>query len=158
MWHLTYDTWQATSDTWHLTCDTRHMTHGIGCCTLWENLLIHSCYGLGMVEKWHTTPDTWHVTCDTWQVVSKCIIYPPCKYKTIWLGSKLSIFSKSPSFRLKLDLHCDLPSFRNVSNISAPPPVLVVKTIRFSLNWPHWPKWLEWVNVFIFFFLFKNQF
>ena len=118
MWHLTCDTWHVTSDTWHLTCDTGHMTHGMGWWTLWENLLIHSYYGLGMVEKWHATPDTWHVTCDTWQVVSKCIIYPPRKYKTIWLGSKLSIFSKSTSFLLKLDLHCNLPNFRNVSSIS----------------------------------------
>ena len=135
MWHLTCDTWQVTSDTWHLTCDTGHMTHGMCWWTLWENLLIHSYYGLGMVEKWHATPDTWHVTCDTWQVVSKCIIYPPRKYKTIWLCSKLSIFSKSTSFLLKLDLHCNLPNFRNVSSISELEMLAHLKKIPHTRHW-----------------------
>ena len=58
------------------------------------------------------------MTCDTWQVVSKCIIYPPRKYKTLLLVSKLSIVSKSTQFLLKYDLHCNLPNFRNVSNTS----------------------------------------
>ena len=39
--------------------------------------------------------DMLHLTCDTLHVVSKCMIYPPRKYKTIWLVSKLSVISKS---------------------------------------------------------------
>ena len=131
MWHLTCDTWQVTSDMWHLTCDTGHMTHGMVWWTLWENLLVHSSLGLGIVEKWHATPDTWHVTCDTWQVVSKCIIYPPRKYKNIWLGSKLSIFSKKTSFLLKLHLHCNLSNFRYVSKINAMQSYPITKKCSF---------------------------
>ena len=54
-----------TSDKWHLTCDTGHMTQGMVWWTLWENLVVHSSCGLGMVKKWHATPDTldmWHMT------------------------------------------------------------------------------------------------
>ena len=61
------------------------------------------------------TCDTWHVTCDTWQVVSKCIIYPLANI-TIWLVSMCSIISKYTYFLLKVNLHCNLPHFRNVSN------------------------------------------
>ena len=82
----------------------------------------------------------WHVTCDTWQVVSKCIIYTPCKYKNIWLGSKLSISSKSTSFLLKLHLHCNLPNFRYVLNISA--------TVGVQTNtWPMCCQIFCWVCV-----------
>ena len=89
--------WHVTSDKWHMKYDMGHMTHGMVWWTIWENLLVHISYGLGMVEKWHATPYTWHMTCDTWQVVSKCINYPPRKYKTIWLISKLSIISRGQS-------------------------------------------------------------
>ena len=52
------------------------------------------------------------------QVDSKCIIYPPGKYETIRLVLKFSIISKSTSSLLKLDLHCNWPNFRHVSNAS----------------------------------------
>ena len=57
---------------------------------------------------WKMTCYTWHKTYDTWQVVSKCIIYPPCQYKIIWLVSMFSIIRKSTYFLLKLELHCKL--------------------------------------------------
>ena len=52
------------------------------------------------------------------QLVSKCIIYPPGNIKTIWLVLVFTIISKSTSFLLKFDLHCNLPNFRHVSNTS----------------------------------------
>ena len=82
-------------------------------------------------DKWHLTSDIWHWTHDTWhvrgnsiengqyfsiwrhghkgdvrglkkvQVVSECIIYPPGKYQTTWLGLKFPIISKSTSFLLR---------------------------------------------------------
>ena len=79
--HGTLDMWHMTRDKWHLTCDTGNMTHGLVWWTLWENLLVHSSYGLEIIEKLHATPDTWHMTCDTWQVLSKCIINPPANIK-----------------------------------------------------------------------------
>ena len=42
----------------------------------------------------------------------------PGKYKTIWLVSMCSIISKHTYFLLKVDLHCNLQHFRNVSNTS----------------------------------------
>ena len=40
------------------------------------------------------------------------------KYKTIWLVSMCSIISKHTYFLLKVNLHFNLPHFRNVSNTS----------------------------------------
>ena len=42
----------------------------------------------------------------------------PGKYKTIWLASMCSIISKHTYFLLKVDLHYNLPHFRNVSSTS----------------------------------------
>ena len=76
MWHVTPEMWYMTSDKWNVTSDLWYGTHdtwwyGVVWCgmvwwTLWDNKLVHSSYGLGMVKKWHATPDTWHVTHDRW--------------------------------------------------------------------------------------------
>ena len=42
----------------------------------------------------------------------------PGKYKPFWLVSMCSIISKHTYFLFKVDLHCNLPHFRNVSNTS----------------------------------------
>ena len=111
-WHMTHDKQQVTPDTWHVTRDTWHMVwvgeqyEKIGWfipITVWEWL---------KSDMLHLTRDTWHVTHDRWFLR---LSYIP---QTIWLGSKMSIFSKSTSFLLRLDLHCNLPNFINVSNIS----------------------------------------
>ena len=84
---------------------------------MWK-LQVPNSYGLGKFKKWH-------VTCDTWQVVSKSIIYSPGKHKTIWIVSMfffcIVIIYKSTLFVLRLDLHCYLPNFRNVSNTNGTP-------------------------------------
>ena len=111
---MTRDTWHIISDMWHLICDTGHIGYTKYIC----KLQVSSSDSLGKSVQWHVTCDTWHMTCDTFQVVSKCIIYPPDRFKTIWLVSMCSIITKNTSFLLKLNLHCNLPHFRNVSNIS----------------------------------------
>ena len=121
MWHLICDTWQVTSEMWHLTCDMGHMTQlwyaAVWCGMVWWTYETISWSIALIVWEWLKS-DILHVTCDTWHVVSKCMIYSPCNYKTIWIVSKLSIVSKSTQFLLKLDWHCNLPNFRHVSNTS----------------------------------------
>ena len=103
---------------WHLTCDTWHVTSGHMTQSAW-GLLCQNCRSLALTVWERLKSDMTHVTHDTWQVVSKSIIYPPGKYKTICIVSMFFfIISKSTSFLLKLDLHCNFPNFRNVLNTS----------------------------------------
>ena len=111
MGHLTCDTWQVTSDTWHVTRDTWHMVW-------WDEHYEKICWSIAFTVWEWLKSDMLHLTHDTRQVVSKCIIFSPRKYKTTRLVSKLSIIRKSNSILLKLDLHYNLPNFRNVSNTS----------------------------------------
>ena len=89
---------------------------------MWK-LQVPSSYSLGMVEKWHVTQDRRHMTCETRHVTHDrwflSVTYIPLEnIKLFGLVSKFSIISKSTWFLLKLDLHCNLPNFKHISNTS----------------------------------------
>ena len=96
---------------WHITCDTWHIGYNE---YMWK-LQVSSSYSLGEAVKWHMTPAMWHETHARW---FKRASYIPDRYETIWFLSMCSVLTKRTSFLLKLDLHCNLPHFRNISNIS----------------------------------------
>ena len=117
MWHMTSDKWHLTLDTWHMVWCGEHN----------EKI----CWSLDLTVWEWLKSDILHLMHDTWQVLFKCIIYPPRKYITIRLVSKLSIISKTTSILWKLDLQCNLHNFRNFSDTSA---FIVIQ--KYEINWP----------------------
>ena len=102
-WQVTCDTWHSTPDIWHLTCDIG--TPGMGN-IMWKLQVSSSVWERLKSDMWHMTGGflVHHIS--------------PGIYKTIWLVSMCSIINKHTYFLLNLDLHCNLPHFRNVSNTS----------------------------------------
>ena len=66
----------------------------------------------------------------------------PGKYKTIWLASMCSIISKHTYFLLKVNLHCNLPHFRNVSSTSVVSVIIVELWIKVLSN----SRFRSWVS------------
>ena len=64
----------------------------------------------------------------------------PWQNWTIWLVLMFYIISKSCQFLLKLDLHCKLPNFRHVPNISALCGVLCHQQ-KYSVGTFIWHQW-----------------
>ena len=102
---MTCDTWDVIHAKWQVKCDIwlviRNPWHMVVWCgmvwwTLWDNKLVHSFYGLGMVKKWHATPDTWHVTHDRWFLSASYIplanIQLFCCFQSCLLSVKVPIF------------------------------------------------------------------
>ena len=120
---MTHVTWHMTHDNWHvnLTCDTLYVTPDmwhwhIGYSEYYVKLQVSSSYSLGQVKKWHVTPDMWNVTHVRW--FSKCIIYTLANIKLFGYSQCVQSSVYILNFLLKVDLHCNFPHFRNVSNTS----------------------------------------